>query len=202
MLDSSRPVMASVRRTPLVDAAAALIALAAIAAVSPNLDVEVGEHAVDGLGFAMIAVACGSIALWRSLPEATLVLTVAAPALTDLRALVDGFAQHDVDVLLDLTGDLSEHTPDVRAATYRVVQESLTNVLRHAGATRVQVEVTCDDHGVEVEVTDDGCGRHNAPPGHGLLGMRERVEALAGTLDARDGDAGGFVVRARLPVPT
>ena len=86
---------------------------------------------------------------------------------------------------------------------YRVVQEALTNVLKHAGAERADVELRFGPEALVVTVTDDGRGRSGGPPdggGHGLAGMRERLAVLGGTLDAGPRPEGGFSVRARLPV--
>ncbi|PRX50940.1 signal transduction histidine kinase [Prauserella shujinwangii] len=87
------------------------------------------------------------------------------------------------------------------AAGYRVVQEALTNVIRHAGATRVGVTVRLDDGELDIRIADDGRGRTDAPGGggHGIAGMTERVTLLGGSLRARDGAEGGFEVHARLP---
>lgn len=95
----------------------------------------------------------------------------------------------------------------VDAAVYRIVQEALTNVLRHASARRVTVRITADDHGVKIEVVDDGTVSRVAaglpartPGGHGIEGMRERAQALGGHLDAGPLPGGGFGVTAYLPV--
>lgn len=86
-------------------------------------------------------------------------------------------------------------------AAYRILQESLTNVLRHAGpAARARVLVRVAPATVEIEITDDGRGPNGEDSGgHGLAGMRERAEALGGRLDAGPAPGGGFAVRARLP---
>ncbi|MGW3606700.1 sensor histidine kinase [Micromonospora sp. NPDC005161] len=87
-------------------------------------------------------------------------------------------------------------------AAYRILQESLTNVLRHAGSSaRARVRLGWEPEWLDIEVTDDGAGA-DAPAtsgGHGLAGMRERVERLGGQFDAGPGREGGFRVRARLP---
>jgi signal transduction histidine kinase len=88
----------------------------------------------------------------------------------------------------------------VELAAYRIVQEALTNVTRHASARTVTVRVTYDD-GVTVEVIDDGVGGA-APVGNGIIGMRERAAALGGTVDAGPRTGGGFRVVAYLPVPS
>jgi len=96
--------------------------------------------------------------------------------------------------------------PEVASTVYRVVQEALTNVARHAGgARRVTVTVTHDPRQVSVEVTDDGPAAVSRRPrsggGYGLVGMRERVEALGGTVGAGPLPGAGWAVRASLPVP-
>jgi signal transduction histidine kinase len=94
----------------------------------------------------------------------------------------------------------------VDLSAYRIVQEALTNVVKHAGPARAQVVVGYRDHEVTVEVTDDGRGA--VPPasdgrvgsGHGLIGMRERVQAFGGDLQIGPRPGGGFRVAARLPL--
>jgi len=90
---------------------------------------------------------------------------------------------------------------DVDQAAYRVVQEALTNVTRHAGDATASVQITYAPDSLTVRVDDDGDGARQPPvPGYGLIGMRERVTALGGQLRAETGDAGGFSVVAELPV--
>jgi signal transduction histidine kinase len=92
----------------------------------------------------------------------------------------------------------------VDVAAFRIVQEALTNVLRHAGRATASVRITYERDGLIVEVEDDGDGAAragvSAGSGHGLTGMRERVRALGGELEAAPRDHSGFLVRARLPV--
>jgi len=95
--------------------------------------------------------------------------------------------------------------PDgVELSAYRIVQEALTNARRHAAATQVIVTLTFHGAGLDVEIEDDGAvpaDAHGAGgPGHGLVGMRERVALLGGELQLVRGPAGGFRVAARLPV--
>ncbi|HEX6353722.1 sensor histidine kinase [Actinophytocola sp.] len=98
-----------------------------------------------------------------------------------------------------LAGDLAGLPTPVALAAYRVVQEGLTNVLKHAGASAATVTVTRETAAVTVSVVDDGSGLPTAPGGHGIAGMRERVEALGGIL--RAGPNGyGFELTARLPL--
>jgi signal transduction histidine kinase len=110
-----------------------------------------------------------------------------------------------VDVVIE--GDARPLPPAVETAAFRIVQESLTNVIRHAGPARATVAVRHGDDGVEIEVTDDGRGAVDGTGGadgggggHGLAGMRERVALLGGELYAGTRRAGGFGVRARLPL--
>ena len=88
-------------------------------------------------------------------------------------------------------------------AAYRILQETLTNVVKHAGPAKASVVVRYGSGEVEVEVIDDGRGPENGnAPGYGLAGMRERVELHGGTFEAGRATAGGFVVKARLPLQT
>lgn len=110
-----------------------------------------------------------------------------------------------IDVSLDLAyerGDArTRHTAELEDAIYRLVQEALTNVVKHADASAARVRLYEDAGHVELEVSDDGRGfiTDDAGQGYGLLGMRERVELLGGTLDVGAGPAGGTRVRVRLP---
>ena len=94
--------------------------------------------------------------------------------------------------------------PDgVDAAAFRIVQEALTNVIRHAGPATATVRVAYGEHGPTVEINDDGHGLpadNGAGTGNWLLGMRERVAAMGGALQAGPRPDGGFRVRARLPL--
>ncbi|GLZ80433.1 two-component sensor histidine kinase [Actinorhabdospora filicis] len=122
-----------------------------------------------------------------------------APGVGDLRALVERTAATGLHVDLDLPGG-PPLPAEVDLAAYRIVQESLTNVTRHSGATRVSVRVTRDEDAVRLEVADDGHGPGEATPGHGLRGMDERARALGGSFSAGAAEDGGFRVSAVLPV--
>jgi signal transduction histidine kinase len=122
--------------------------------------------------------------------------------LGDVRALTERLTQAGMQVELDLPEDLDPAAvPDgLGLAIHRIVQESLTNALRHGGAGRATVAVSRQRHGLLVEIVDDGCGMDGDPvPGGGLTGMRERAVMFGGSLttDSRAGE--GFVVRASLP---
>ena len=104
-----------------------------------------------------------------------------------------------------MAGEPRRLPPAVDLACYRVVQESLTNVVRHARASRAEITVTHADGRVTVEVTDDGRAGGNGQrggSGQGILGMRERARALGGSLEAGPRPEGGFRVLASLPVGT
>ncbi|MFD7023738.1 sensor histidine kinase [Promicromonospora sukumoe] len=130
------------------------------------------------------------------------------PTLRDLPGLVDAARSVGTTVTLDLTddrpGDRSGHgdaepSPPVAAAAYRVVQEGLTNARRHAPGASVRVTVTTSPDEVRVVVADDGpAPTADGEPGTGLVGLRERVELLDGTLDAGRSPA-GFTLAARIP---
>jgi signal transduction histidine kinase len=122
------------------------------------------------------------------------------PGVTDLALLVQRVREGGVDVRLQVTGPVDGLPTDVGAAAYRIVQESLTNVLRHAGADAATVVVRAADARLEVEVVDRGGGGAPGPDGSGIHGMRERATALGGTLDAGPASGGGFRVRAVLPL--
>jgi signal transduction histidine kinase len=92
--------------------------------------------------------------------------------------------------------------PGVDLSAYRIVQEALTNVLRHAGGASARVLVRYEPDALELEIADDGPGPPEdleASGGHGLIGMRERVQLFGGELEAGPRPGGGFLVRARLP---
>ncbi|MFI8526942.1 sensor histidine kinase [Promicromonospora sukumoe] len=130
------------------------------------------------------------------------------PTLRDIPGLVDAARSVGTPVTLDRTGDRSddrtgdhdaEPSPPVAAAAYRVVQEGLTNARRHAPGASVRVTVTTSPDEVRVVVADDGPARTaDGEPGTGLVGLRERVELLDGTLDAGRSPA-GFTLAARIP---
>jgi signal transduction histidine kinase len=122
-----------------------------------------------------------------------------APGLGDVPGLVADVRAAGVPVALRVDGDGAAVPPGVELAAYRVVQEALTNVIKHAGATtRVDVTVHHLPSSLGVEVVDDGAGPSGGA-GHGLLGMRERVELWGGELSVGPGPDGGFRVAALLP---
>jgi signal transduction histidine kinase len=124
-----------------------------------------------------------------------------APGLGDLGTLVDGVRAAGVEVDVDLSGD--EAIPaGVALTTYRIVQEALTNVLKHAGPAKAEVHIACDPGVVTIQVDDDGRG--SAAEGGegthlGLIGMRERVAVYSGELEVGPRPGGGWHVAATLP---
>ncbi|RFU38509.1 sensor histidine kinase, partial [Actinomadura logoneensis] len=123
-----------------------------------------------------------------------------APGLDTLPDLVEGARRAGLDARLDLPDPVPDVPPAVAVAAYRIVQEALTNTLRHAGATRVEVRLRASPETLRVEVRDDGRGASAPPPdsGYGLVGMRERAAACGGTLRVT-ADGPGFAVEALLP---
>jgi signal transduction histidine kinase len=124
--------------------------------------------------------------------------------LDDLPRLVAGAEAAGLVVRTDIRPLQRPLPPGVDLAAYRIVQEALTNVTRHARARTATVRIAYDNGALVVEVLDDGVGMIATSPsvggGNGLPGMRERAAALGGDLQAGPGPAGGFVVRATLPV--
>ncbi|RRS01892.1 sensor histidine kinase [Glycomyces terrestris] len=122
-------------------------------------------------------------------------------AVADVAALVDGVRKGGLPVDYTLTGDPAAVPVNVAATAYRVVQESLTNVIRHAEATQAVVQIACDAAALRVAVLDDGRGGplHPDRMGQGVTGMMERVQAGGGTFTAAPRPGGGFAVTARIP---
>jgi signal transduction histidine kinase len=125
------------------------------------------------------------------------------PTLGELDELVAQVREAGLPVELHFEGEPTALPPGVAVSAYRIVQEALTNVLKHAGPARARVIVRYASRELELEIADDGRGsRAVGDPGHGLVGMRERVALYGGDFDAGARNGGGFVVRARLPLAT
>jgi len=124
------------------------------------------------------------------------------PSLSRVDALLARTRAAGLDVALERSGDDAPLPAGVDLAAYRVVQEALANVVRHAGAEHATVRLTYDPRAVVVEVVDDGRGAADGggKAGHGLIGLRERVDLYGGDFEAGPRAEGGFGVRARLPV--
>ena len=133
------------------------------------------------------------------------VATAPAPGLADLDRLVSGARAAGFDVAVHTDGTPRQLPAGADLAAFRILQESLTNVVRHSAATTVTVTIGYGADRLTVEVIDDGrSGAGGRSPatggGNGIAGMRERAQALGGELDARRSLAGGFRVRATLPL--
>jgi signal transduction histidine kinase len=125
------------------------------------------------------------------------------PGLGDVPDLLERLGAAGLAVRLTSSGRVRPLTPGVDLAAYRIVQEGLTNVLKHAGATGAFLDVRYDDGGVEIEIRNAAgeatVRRRVDGAGHGLVGMRERALMCGGSFAAGPEDGGGFAVRVRLP---
>jgi signal transduction histidine kinase len=124
------------------------------------------------------------------------------PGLADAARQVELARATGLEVTLRVDGEAYPLPPGVDLAAYRILQEGLTNALRHADATRVDVLVRYGPGGLDLAVEDDGHGGHDRDDrgGHGLVGVRERVALYQGWVSAGPGPSGGFRLRAWLPV--
>lgn len=123
-----------------------------------------------------------------------------APTLQALDDIVERASHAGLAVTKTVEGQAYPLPTAVELAAYRIVQEAITNVVRHSGARRATVTLGYGANVLTVEVGDDGRGAADPVPGNGLRGMRERAEALGGTLEVGRSDLGGLSVTARLPV--
>ncbi|MFE2869736.1 sensor histidine kinase [Embleya sp. NPDC059259] len=125
-----------------------------------------------------------------------------APGLADLERLVASTADAGVRVDVRWSGKRRPLATEVELSAYRIVQESVTNVLRHADARLCRVSVDYGTHELAIEIVDDGGGRATRQPGsgYGIAGMRERVGLLHGRFSSGPRPEGGFRVAARLPI--
>ncbi len=165
-----------------------------------------GEPAAQSQGIAKISeIAAG---LYDSVHRIVRELRPAVLEQPDLAAAVDDLAREwrtrHPELVLDteLEGDLGDLGETTTLALFRAVQEALTNVLKHAAATRVALRLVRDEAEVRLDVTDDGCGGASLATGsrHGLAGMRERIAALGGTVQAGPAPEGGFRVSITVPL--
>jgi signal transduction histidine kinase len=124
------------------------------------------------------------------------------PSLARLDELVEHLGRTGLAVDLRVVGKPAELSPGLDVNAYRIVQEALTNVLKHAGADSATVVIAYEERTLAIEVTDDGRGdNRNGAGGHGLTGLRERVALYGGQLEAGERPGGGgFAVRAQLPL--
>ncbi len=125
------------------------------------------------------------------------------PGISDLDMLAASVRAAGLPVSLAVDSDLATLPAVVDVSVYRIVQEALTNVLKHAGPARAEVTIGCTADTVTIAVTDNGAGESGPLPparGHGLAGMCERAALVGGELAAGPQPGGGFAVRARLPL--
>ncbi len=138
---------------------------------------------------------------------------VPAPGIGDLDRLLDQCRATGLEVTYRVHGPVAPVSPSMDLSVYRIVQEALTNVTKHAGTAQATVDLTFGDGEVVVSVVDEGALHRNGavlPPEtrveagahHGIIGMRERTAMFGGTLTAEPRREGGFEVRARLPLDT
>jgi signal transduction histidine kinase len=181
----------------------------------------------DGLGQLIAALTLELEAMRTQAPEQLQpriddVRTLANQIGTDIRrmshelrpAILDELGLHDalsalvrrmsrpprLTVELSVRGNLIVLPADVRLTAYRIVQEALTNVVRHSGAGRAEVNVDLDAHALRIAIADNGKGVDSTNEGFGLTGLRERVEAVGGSLRVGPAEQGGALVAAELPV--
>ena len=122
------------------------------------------------------------------------------PRLSDVPLLIGQVREAGLPVELTVEGEARELPAGIELSAYRIVQEALTNALKHAGDAHARVSIRYRQQSIEIEVTDDGAGEASSSRsgGHGLVGMRERVAAFNGTRSAGPRDH-GFEVRAEIP---
>jgi signal transduction histidine kinase len=121
-----------------------------------------------------------------------------APGLKGLDALAERV--RSAGLAVELSAEPVSLPPSVDLTAYRIVQEALTNTLKHAQATSARVDVRRTGRTLEIDVVDDGQGAATVTPGHGIIGMGERAAVFGGDLTAGPAPGGGFAVRARIPL--
>lgn len=195
--------------------------LIARGALEERMRVAQEVHDVAGHGFSAVAMQAGvALVVFDEQPAQAresieAIRATSTQALTDLRQLLDAF-EHRPEGLAELSTLVSgiraagvsvqlsvtatAVPDDIGRVAYRVVQEALTNVLRHAGQATADVRVEAGESALLVEVEDDGAGSAEGGAGRGLRGMRARVEAAGGTLETTSAPGRGFRVTARLPL--
>lgn len=123
------------------------------------------------------------------------------PGLDRIAALLEDVRAAGLDVRLVVHGDPKPLSPGLDLSAYRIAQEALTNVIKHAHTDHAEVHLRYGDHDLDLEVRDDGAGPAVSDGlGNGLLGIRERVKMYGGTMTAGGSETGGFALRAQLPL--
>jgi signal transduction histidine kinase len=125
------------------------------------------------------------------------------PGLDQVDALLKAARDAGLEATLKVTGDKRPLAAALDLSAYRIVQEAITNVLKHANASRVEVILDYQADALALTISDNGSGATatvGASTGHGLIGMRERIEMFGGELSTASSSLGGFTVHARLPI--
>ena len=122
-----------------------------------------------------------------------------AHGLDDLEPLVDTYRSAGLPVRTETAGEPRALPAAADLCAYRIIQEALTNTLKHAGPSRAVVGLDYGAEVLQVEIADDGSGSRGAHTGHGLVGMRERTALLGGRFQCGPGPVGGYRVRATIP---
>jgi signal transduction histidine kinase len=123
------------------------------------------------------------------------------PGMDQLDALVSATRQAGVDVSVQIEGQPEPLAPGIDLTAFRIVQEALTNTIKHAGPAHARLTVRYSSDTLELEIVDDGRGKAAGDgTGHGLIGMRERAALYGGELQAGAREDGGYAVRVRLPI--
>jgi signal transduction histidine kinase len=165
-----------------------------------SLQLEVASHVASGQGLQHVLQAKSiTESLLEDIREVIGIMRTEqiahlGTALDKLAGKVDG-----TGIAITLAPDVRQDDAALNLVVFRIVQEAITNTLRHARARKMQISINNDDGMVVVEAKDDGCGRADMKPGHGLCGMRERVEACGGNVFFWTAPDAGFRVRAILP---
>ena len=170
--------------------------LALDGAASPTTDV---LQTIERTGRSALTEMRRLVGMLRNTEDASL---APQPSLSDLPRLVSQIREAGLPVELEVEGERRELPLGIELSAYRIVQEALTNALKHAGDARATVRISYSPDTLELEVSDDGVGgtARVAGGGHGLAGMRERVALYGGRLDAGKQSQRGFAVRAVLPI--
>lgn len=126
---------------------------------------------------------------------------VPQPGLDRIDELIMQVRDAGLPVSLEISGERVALAPGLDLSAYRVVQEGLTNALKHAGAAKADVRIFYGLRELQLEVADDGAGANgDGDAGHGLIGMRERVDVYGGALESGPRPEGGWLLCARFPL--
>jgi signal transduction histidine kinase len=179
---------------------AVMIALAEGAAYTNDTEPERATaimSQVSGTGRAALAEMRRLLGVMRA-PEDASPAHAPQPTIADLDELVETVRTAGLPTRLAITGSPATLPPSAQLAIYRMVQEALTNTLKHASASRAEVRLSCSPESVRLEITNDGTTTAYGPAGHGIVGMRERAAVFGGEIEAGPGPSGGWRVATTL----